>query len=30
MGRGYRVETFWRDPREQRCFYGLAAEPERT
>jgi chorismate synthase len=25
-GRGYRVDAFWRDPRDQRCFYGLTAE----
>jgi chorismate synthase len=23
LGRGYRVETFYRDPVERRCFYGL-------
>jgi predicted GNAT superfamily acetyltransferase len=26
MGRGYRVDAFWRDPREERCFYGLEME----
>lgn len=25
LGRGYRVEAFWRDPADNRCFYGLAA-----
>lgn len=30
LGRGYRVDAFWRDPRDQRCFYGLAAESEGT
>lgn len=28
--RGYRVDAFWRDPREERCFYGLTAGLEST
>lgn len=28
LKRGYRVETFHRDPRTGRCFYGLARDPQ--
>ena len=30
LGRGYRVETFWRDPARACCYYGLCAPDSRS